>query len=68
MVTLEKHVGEMSAEETNILVDPEERIIKQIIVDDPQKADSLFDDLMGNAVAPRKKYIQEHSAEATYFI
>ena len=58
----------MDAEETTILVDPNERIIHQVTVEDVKAADKLFDDLMGTAVTPRKKYIKEHSAEATYDI
>lgn len=61
-----KGLGELSEEETSILVDPEERIIRQITVDDVKMADRLFDDLMGTAVIPRKKFIQEHSREAKY--
>jgi DNA gyrase subunit B len=56
----------MSPEETEILVDPKQRIIKQITVDDVKAADLLFDQLMGTGVAPRKQYIQEHSKEAEY--
>ena len=56
----------MSQEETEILVNPKERIIKQIFVDDIKATDKLFDDLMGTAVLPRKKFVQEHSHEATY--
>ena len=40
-------------------------IIKQITVEDVKKADQLFEDLMGAGITPRKKYIQDHSAEAT---
>lgn len=58
----------MSVEETEILTDPAQRIIKQITVEDVKKADKLFDDLMGDAVAPRKMFIKEHSNKATYQI
>lgn len=68
MVTLGKHVGEMDKDETVILLDPEKRIINQVTVEDAKAADRLFDDLMGDAVTPRKRYIQEHSAEATFQI
>lgn len=68
MVTLGKHVGEMDKDETVILLDPEQRIINQVTVEDAKAADRLFDDLMGDAVTPRKRYIQEHSAEATFQI
>ena len=61
-----KGLGEMSEEETEeTLTDPENRIIKQITVEDIKKADQLFEDLMGAGITPRKLYIQEHSAEAT---
>ena len=56
----------MDVEETEeTLTDPENRIIKQITVEDVKAADRLFEDLMGAAITPRKLYIQEHSAEAT---
>ena len=62
-----KGLGEMDVEETEeTLTDPENRIIKQITVEDVKKADQLFEDLMGAGITPRKKYIQEHSAEAKY--
>ena len=61
-----KGLGEMDVDEIEeTLMDPENRIIKQITVDDVKAADKLFEDLMGTAITPRKKYIQEHSAEAT---
>ena len=64
-----KGLGEMDVEETEqTLTDPDNRIIKQITIEDAEAADKLFDDLMGTAVTPRKKYIKEHSAEATYEI
>ena len=55
----------MSEEETEeTLTDPNNRIIKQITVDDAKAANQLFDDLMGQAIIPRKKFIKEHSKEA----
>ena len=68
ILTRMKGLGEMDAEETKILVDPELRIINQVTVEDAKAADKLFDDLMGDAVTPRKKYIKEHSAEAMFQI
>lgn len=56
----------MSPDETSILVDPDKRIIKQVTVEDIEAADKLFDDLMGTQILPRKKFVQLHSAEATY--
>ena len=61
-----KGLGEMDVEETEeTLTNPEQRIIKQITVEDSMAATKLFDDLMGTQVNPRKKFIQEHSHEAT---
>ena len=56
----------MDAEETTILVDPKERIIHQVTVEDIKMTDKLFDDLMGTQISPRKKFIQQHSKEANY--
>ena len=61
-----KGLGELSAEETEILTDPNQRIINQITVSDATLADLLFDNLMGEAVTPRKNFIKSHSKEATY--
>lgn len=61
-----KGLGEMSPDETSILVDPDKRIIKQVTVEDIAAADKLFDDLMGTQIIPRKRFIQQHSQEATY--
>ena len=61
-----KGLGEMSVEDTDILVDPEQRILCQVTVEDALAANVLFDQLMGIGVAPRKKFIQDHSKEATY--
>ena len=61
-----KGLGEMSVDETEeTLTNPEQRIIKQITVNDIKEADKLFNDLMGEAITPRKNYIKEHSQEAT---
>lgn len=61
-----KGLGEMSPDETSILVDPDKRIIKQVTVEDIAAANKLFDDLMGTQILPRKRFIQQHSQEATY--
>ena len=60
-----KGLGEMSVEETEeTLTNPDNRIIKQITVEDAAAASKLFDDLMGTAIIPRKNYIKAHSKEA----
>ena len=62
-----KGLGEMDAEETEeCLVNPETRVLAQLTVEDFKSTETLFDTLMGSAAGPRKKFIQEHSKEATY--
>lgn len=64
---MDKYVGEMDVEETEeTLTDPENRIIKQITVEDVKATDKLFEELMGTSVTFRKVYIKEHSKEAVY--
>ena len=64
-VTRFKGLGELDVEETEeTLTDPNNRIIKQVTVEDVAAADKLFEDLMGTAIIPRKNYIKAHSKEA----
>jgi len=46
-------------------MNPEKRILKKVTVEDAQKADQVFSMLMGEEIAPRKKYIQAHAKLAT---
>lgn len=62
-----KGLGEMSVEETEqTLTDPNERILKQITVEDIDAANLLFEQLMGTGITARKEYIKLHSQEAMY--
>ena len=61
-----KGLREMSEDETEILVNPDIRVLNQVTVEEAKKADVLFDQLMGAGVAARKKFIQDHSKEAKY--
>ena len=62
-----KGLGEMSVDEVEeTLIDPKQRIIKQITVEDFNTTSVLFEQLMGTGVTARKAYIKEHSQEATY--
>lgn len=60
-----KGLGEMNAEELwETTMNPETRKLKKITVDDATRADEVFTMLMGEEVAPRKKFIQTHAKQA----
>ncbi|MBP7875449.1 DNA gyrase subunit B [Candidatus Woesebacteria bacterium] len=60
-----KGLGEMNAEQLwETTMNPITRILKRITIEDAQSADKTFDILMGNDVAPRKKFIQTHASMA----
>ncbi len=57
-----KGLGEMNAEQLwETTMNPITRILKQVKVEDAAAADETFSVLMGEEVAPRKKFIQTHS-------
>ncbi len=60
-----KGLGEMNSEELwETTMDPEHRILKQVKVEDAEKANKVFDTLMGSLVPPRKAFIQSHAKMA----
>ncbi|MCB1564002.1 MAG: hypothetical protein KDJ75_10565, partial [Alphaproteobacteria bacterium] len=46
-------------------MNPENRQLLRVEVTDGELADELFNTLMGDEVAPRKKFITTHALEAT---
>ncbi len=60
-----KGLGEMDAEELNeTTMDINTRVLRQITLDDVMSADEAFSKLMGEEVAPRRKFIEENGAYA----
>ena len=57
-----KGLGEMDPDELNITtMDINHRVLKKITVDDCVLADQIFNELMGEEVDPRKKFIEENA-------
>jgi DNA gyrase subunit B len=59
-----KGLGEMDADEMEIVMSPETRTLKQISMEDAENVSKTFMSLMGEAVEPRKKFIAENSWRA----
>ncbi len=60
-----KGLGEMQPEQLwNTTMDPAQRVLKKINIEDAEEADKVFDMLMGSEVPPRKKFIQTYSTTA----
>lgn len=60
-----KGLGEMNPEQLwETTMNPETRLIKRIEVDDAEKANDVFEMLMGSDVTPRKVFIETHAKHA----
>ena len=64
-VTRFKGLGEMNAEELReTTLDPANRTLVQVTMEDAGAADDLFRILMGDKVEPRREFIEKHAMEA----
>ncbi len=57
-----KGLGEMNPEELwETTMDPSNRVLKKVNIDDAEEANKVFDILMGSEVPPRKSFIQSNA-------
>lgn len=57
-----KGLGEMDGEQLfNTTMDPDKRVLIQVRIEDAEKADAIFNKLMGVEVELRKNFIQTHA-------
>jgi len=65
MVQRYKGLGEMNSDELwETTMNPAQRVLKQVVIEDAEEANKTFDILMGSEVAPRKSFIQSNAKMA----
>ena len=66
-VTIQRYkgLGEMDASQLwDTTMNPENRILRQITIDNAAEADRIFSMLMGDEVPPRREFIEQHAKYA----
>jgi DNA gyrase subunit B len=66
-VTIQRYkgLGEMDASQLwDTTMNPENRILRQITIDNAAEADRIFSTLMGDEVPPRREFIEQHAKYA----